>query len=156
MKSGAVTSKYDQTIFTWYFANKLQGIIDVHIDDIYFSGSEIFQTSVLNRLCHVFSVKSEKFVEFQYIGLDIKNNGENIKLGLNECVKKLKYIPVEAGRNLKDAIFTTEITETKQIISQVNTQPTQTRLDINYDVSTLSFISKQVNMKSIKISQQNS
>ena len=126
MKSGAVTSKYDQTIFTWYFSNKLQGITDVHIYDFYFSGSEIFQTRVLNRLCHVFSVKYEEVTEFQYIRLDIKNNSENIKLGLNECLKKLKYIPVEAGRNLKDAIFTREITKTKQIISQLNSHSNQT------------------------------
>ena len=33
---------------------------------------------------------------------------------------KLKYIPVEAGWNLKDIKSTTEITETRQLIGQLN------------------------------------
>ena len=39
---GAVVSKYDQAIFTWYFGNKLQSIIACHVDDFCFAGSEIF------------------------------------------------------------------------------------------------------------------
>ena len=70
-----------------------------HVDDFCFAGSEIFQSRVIDRLCHVFSVKSEEVAEFQCIGLDIKKNSENIKLGQNEYVKKLKYIPEEAGSN---------------------------------------------------------
>ena len=31
MKSGAVASKYDQAIFTWYFGNKQQDINAVHV-----------------------------------------------------------------------------------------------------------------------------
>ena len=71
MKSGAVTSKYDQAIFTWHSGNKPQGIIEAHVDDFCFGGSEIFQSRVIDRLHHVFAVKSEDIAEFQYVGLDI-------------------------------------------------------------------------------------
>ena len=40
MKSGAVTSKYGQTIFTYYFGDKLQGIIVAYVD-FCFAESEI-------------------------------------------------------------------------------------------------------------------
>ena len=83
MKSGGVALKYDQAIFTWYFRNKLQGIIAVHVDDFCFLGSQIFQTRVIDRLQLVFAVKFEEVAEFQYIGLNIKKNGENIKPWLN-------------------------------------------------------------------------
>ena len=87
MKSGAVVSKYDQTIFTWYFGNKLHGIIATHIDDFCFAGSEIFQTRVMDRLSRLFKIKSEKVAEFQYIRLNIKNNRDNFKLRQNEYKK---------------------------------------------------------------------
>ena len=50
LKSGAVVSKYDQAIFTWYFGNKLHCVIVTHVHDFCFAGSEIFQTRVIDRL----------------------------------------------------------------------------------------------------------
>ena len=50
LKSGVVVSKYDQAIFTWYFGNKLHGIIVTHVDDFCFAGSEIYQTRVVNTV----------------------------------------------------------------------------------------------------------
>ena len=91
MKSGAVASKYDLAVFTWYLGNKLQGVTAVQVDDFCFAGSAIFQAKVINRLCHEFAVKSEEVVEFQYIRLDIKKNGETIKLEQNEYKKKLIF-----------------------------------------------------------------
>ena len=115
LKSGAVVSKHDQAIFTWYFGNKLHGIIATHVDDFCFAGSEIFQTRDIDRLLRLFKIKSE-VAEFQYIGLNIKKNRDNVKLGQNEYKKKkLKCIPVEGGRNLKDRISATEVTETRRL-----------------------------------------
>ena len=88
LKSGAVVSKYDQAIFIWYFGNKLYGIIATHVDDFCFPGSEIFQTRVMDRFRRLFKIKSEEVAEFQYIGLTIKKNRDNVKLGQNEYKKK--------------------------------------------------------------------
>ena len=87
LKSGAVVSKYDQAMFTWYFQNKLHGIITTHVDDFCFTGSEILQTRVMDRLCHLFKIKSKEVAEFQYIGLNIKKNRDNVKLGQKEYKK---------------------------------------------------------------------
>ena len=149
LKSGAVVSKYDQAIFTWYFGNKLQGIIATHVD-FCFASLEIFQTRVMNRLRRLFKIKSEEVAESQYVGLNIKKNRDNVKLGQNEYKKKLKCIPVEGGRNLKDRIFATEVTETRQLIGQLNWQATQTRHDLSYDVSELSSVLKQENVECLK------
>ena len=62
----------------------------------------------------------------------------------------MKYIPVDAGKNMKYAISTTEMTETRQIIGQLNWLATQSKLDISYDVSVLSSILKQENLECIK------
>lgn len=120
MKLGGVVSKYDKAMFTWYIGNKLQDIIAAHINDFCFVRAEIFQRRVVDRLCHVSAVKSEEVAEFEDIGLDIKKNRESIKLRQNEYIKKLKYIPVAAGRNLKDTISTKEITEIRQVKGQLN------------------------------------
>ena len=113
LKSGTIVSKYDQAIFTWCFGDKLHGIIVTHVDDFCFAGSEIFQANFIERLRHLFKIKSEEVSEFQYIGLSIKESKDNIKIGQNEYVKKLKCIPVEGSRNLREAISTTEVTETR-------------------------------------------
>lgn len=150
LKSGAVVSKYDQAIFTWNFGNKLHGIIATHVDDFCFAGSEIFQSRVMDRIRHLFRIKSEEVAEFQYIGLSIKKTGNDVKLGQDEYVKKLRCIPLEPGRNLKDAISSTEVTETRQLIGQLNWLATQTRPDLSYDVSELSSILKQENVECLK------
>ena len=56
---------------------------------------------------------------------------------------KKKCLLVEGGRNLKDRISATEVAKTRQLIGQLNCLATQTRLDVNYDVSELSSLLKQ-------------
>ena len=63
LKSGAIVSKYDQAIFTWYFWNKLHGIIATHVN-FCFAGSEIFQIRVMDRLHRLFKIKSEDVAKF--------------------------------------------------------------------------------------------
>ena len=88
LKSGAIVSKYDQAIFIWNFGNKLHGIIATHVNDFCFVGSGIFLTRIMDRLRHLFKIKSEEVAEFQYIGLNIEKNRNNVKLGQNEYKKK--------------------------------------------------------------------
>ena len=80
MKS-EIASKYGQAIFTSNSGNKQQSIIAANVVDFYFAGSKIFQSTIIDRLYHVFAIKSKKVAKFQYIGLDIKKNNENINLG---------------------------------------------------------------------------
>ena len=87
MKYGPVVSKYDQAILTWYFGNKLHGIIATHVNDFCFAGLEIFQMRVMDRLCCLFKIKYEEVAEFQYLGLNIKKNKDNVELGQNEYKK---------------------------------------------------------------------
>ena len=65
-------------------------------------------------------------------------------------IKKSKCIPVEGDRNLKDRIPATEVTETKQLVGQLNWLATQTRPDLSYDVSELSSMLKQENVECLK------
>ena len=57
---------------------------------------------------------------------------------------------MEGGRNLKDRISATEVTETRQLIGQLNWLATQTRPDISCDVSELSSMLKQGNVECLK------
>ena len=98
----------------------------------------------------MFKIKSEEVAEFQYIGLNIKKNRDNVKLGQNVYKKRLKCIPVEGGRNLKDRISATKATKIRQLIGQLNWLATQMRPDLSYDVSELSSMSKQENFECLK------
>ena len=64
--------------------------------------------------------------------------------------KKIKCIPVEGGRSFKDRISATEVTETRQLTGQFNWVATQTWPDLNYDISELSSMLKQENVKCLK------
>ena len=127
---GAVSSKYDQAIFTWYFENKLQGLITTNVDYFCFAGSETFKNKVINIICTLFRVKSEEVAKFQYIGLEIKKSNENIRIRQDEYVKKLGHIPLQNNRSLEDKISPTEITEARKLIGQLNWLATQTRPDL--------------------------
>ena len=47
----------------------------------------------MDTLRHLFKIKSEEAAEFQYIGLNIKKNRDDVKLGQNEYLKKIKMYP---------------------------------------------------------------
>ena len=119
LKSGAIVSQYDQAIFTWYFGNKLHGIIATRVNDFCFTGWEIFQTRVMDRLRRFFRIKSEEVAEFQYIGLNIKKNRDNVKLGPTEY-KKIKMYPSRRRQKFERERSATEITETRQLIGELN------------------------------------
>ena len=110
----------------------------------------LLQSKELDRLIYldppkeandIFGIKSEEVAEFQYIGLNIKKNRDNVKLGQKEY-KKLKCIQVEGGWNLKDRISAIDVTKTRQLIGQLNWLATQTRPDLSYDISELSSMLK--------------
>ena len=67
----------------------------------------------MDKLHCLFKIKSEEVAEFQYIGLNIKKSRDSVKIRQNEYLKKLKCIPIEGGKNLKDRISATEVTKTR-------------------------------------------
>ena len=150
MKLGAVPSKYDQAIFSWYFNGKLHGIITTHVDDFCFGGSKIFHTSVMDRIRRVFKVKCEESANFKYIGLDVKKISDSIRIGQDEYVKNLVPISVGTDRNVQEKISKEEVTKVRQLIGQLNWLATQTRPDLSYDISDLSSVVKQQNVECIK------
>ena len=112
MKSGAVVLNMIKPY--------LYGIIATHVNDFCFEGLEIFLTRVMDRLRWLSKIKSEEVAKFQYIGLNIKKNRDNVKLGENEYkknpnVSQLKEVEISA----------TEVTETRQFIGQLNWGATQ-------------------------------
>ena len=104
IKQGASPSKYDQAIFTWYFENKLQGIIATHVDNFCLAGSETFENKVINSICTFFRVKSE-VAKFQYIEREIKKSNENIRIRQDEYVKKLGHVPLQNKKPGRQYIF---------------------------------------------------
>ena len=52
---------------------------------------------------------------------------------------------------MREAISTTEVTETRQLIGQLNWLATQTRPDLSYDVSELSSMLKHENVECLKL-----
>ena len=149
LQLGAVPSKLDEAIFTWYCGNKLHGIIATHVDDLCFAGSKMFYTSIIDKITKVFKINTEEVADFKYIGLEVKKCGDTIKLGQDEYVKKIKTASVN-GRNPDVKISDEEVSELRKIIGQLNWLATQTRPDLSYDISDLSSTLKNKNVDCIK------
>ena len=65
-------------------------------------------------------------------------------------IKKIKMYPSRRRQKLKDRISATEVTETRQLIGQLNWLATQTRPDLSYDVNEFSSMLKQENVECLK------
>ena len=150
MKLGAVPSKHDQAIYSWYFNGRLHGIITTHVDDFFFAGSKIFHTNVMDKVRKVFKVKCEHSADFRYIGLNVKMVNDKIRIGQDEYVKNLSPIPLSNDRDLQDKISKEEVTKVRQLVGQLNWLATQTRHDLSYDISDMSSMIKLENVDCIK------
>ena len=93
IRLGAEVLKYDEAIFTWNLNGKLHGIISNHVDDLLWSGSKVFQVSIIDKIRSKFVVKSENAVKFKYLGLDLKQSSQYIKLNHDLYVHKVDYLP---------------------------------------------------------------
>ena len=70
-KSGVLKSKFDGAIFYWLSNGKLEKLLCFHVDDFVWGGSINFEKQIINVLKETFSVSSQEFEPFKYLGLYI-------------------------------------------------------------------------------------
>ena len=144
----------DQAIFYWHHNEKLEGIICLHVDDFCWAGNEIFKYTVVDKIGKLFLVGSTcDDTNFKYIGLDIKQNEENITLDQLKYVSSIDYLKLKDDKDKQRILGENEKHNFKSLIGQLNWVATQTRPDVLFDVSDLS--SKYNNAKVEDCSQAN-
>ena len=73
-------SEIDPAVFYWHDGEKLNGVIAVHVDDFFWSGSPMFEKTVIAKLHETFKVGKEESVNFKYLGLEMQQHSGSIYL----------------------------------------------------------------------------
>ena len=68
MVYGMLKSKSDDAMFYWLSDGKLEGVLRCYVDDFVWGGSINFEKQIINVLKETFSVSSQDFETFKYLG----------------------------------------------------------------------------------------
>ena len=104
-ETGGQVSKYDNGLFFFHNTqSELIGLMPCHVDDILWSGSDVFKTCVVDRLKEVFVIGKTCSEAFKYVGIDMKQNNVNksIIICQDSYIESIKPIELEGSRLLEE------------------------------------------------------
>ena len=139
--NGCTASSLDHGLFVWYHENELGGILAVHVDDILYGGSELFNQQLINKVRDTFTIGAESQEAFKYLGVCMKQKDDHeIIIDQNPYSSTLTPItlPKERERMKKDETNLEEKDEMKSKIGQLSWLAGITRPDISYRVCQMS------------------
>ena len=140
VRLGMKTSRYDPAMFLWKKGDTLEGIVCIHVDDFCWGGSKQFEEIVISKLKKDFLVGTTDTGNFKYVGLDIKQEKEGIKLDQENYIKSLHQIEISQRKSQRKNMNLNEeeMHQFRSLVGQLNWIGTQTRPDISFDVCYLS------------------
>ena len=130
----------DNSLFSWYHNGKLQGIICIYVDDFLWTGTELFNKLVIQKLKSKFLIGSSSSITFTYVGLSIKAYNDGITIDQNQYISSLTQIPIGKIRasEKKEMLIESEKKAYRTLVGQLNWVATHTRPDIAFDTCELS------------------
>ena len=139
---GCVRSKFDYGVFFWRYDGKLEGVIEMHVDDLLWSGTQVFVKEVVQPFCSHFEIGTELKKCFQYLGLSISQADNGIRVNQFQYVDEIGGVALQkSSKSCKETPCSAE--ETRQFrksVGQLNWVASQTRPDVSFDVCYLSSV----------------
>ena len=102
LSNGGKISEIYPAVFCWHDGEKLNGVIAVHVDDFFWSGSPTFEKTVIT-----------KFVNFMYLGLEMQQHSGYICLDQSEYIKNLDLIQLDPKRQKETDESLTDVEKDK-------------------------------------------
>ena len=65
-------SHKEPALFYWHYDGTLQGLITIHVDDLFWGGTEVFKKKVIVPFKYMFEISKENSKCFKYLGLQIQ------------------------------------------------------------------------------------
>ena len=104
------------------------------MDDFLYGGTQLFLDTVIKKIFEVFSVGSQEHMCFKYIGMQVSQTTENIKLSMSEYAASLIPFDLSCFHNVRSTKLTADEKKLlKRFSGQINWLVTQCRPDIAYD-----------------------
>ena len=134
-------SAYDEALFYWRCDGKCQGLIAVHVDDFFWSGSAKFENNEINRLRSIFKIGNKEEKVFKYIGIEVHHNKEVTEIGQNTYVAgiyPIKLSDISKKKEKHELADEKEQIEFRALCGQLIWVASQTCPDVAFDVCELS------------------
>ena len=140
LKLGMEVSSLDPALFYWQFEERLAGIICLHVDDFFWSGTQKFENIVIAHICKVFSVGKFENGALKYVGLNIENKEGSFLVHQIGYASSLSTIVMSHKRmqNKNASLNEEEKRKFRSVIGQLSWMSTQTRPDVAFEVGELS------------------
>ena len=137
-KIGVSVSTYDNGLFYFHRDSKLEGIVTVHVDDLLWGGTDMFQVKVIDRLCTVLKFGSRNSKAFNYVGMEVSQNDDySIEIRQDSYIRSIKPICLISDQVLDKSrsLSESEKSYVRSVIGQLNWVACVTRPDLSFDVS---------------------
>ena len=147
---GGKQSTFDPALFLWHGINgALEGTVAAHVDDFVYAGTDLWERAMDTFKCKFkISVEAEK--TFRYIGLNIEQREDYIKIDQENYVQLLKLIPISCERAKEEALLDkNEKAVLKSLCGKLQWVTTNTRVDMAYDTCMVSNVGKTPQVQNI-------
>ena len=126
LSTGLIMSKANPALF-YYHEHNLTGMVVIHVDDFVWSETIGFEVNLISKLHNIFIIGKKNQPIFQYLGINLVENGSEITTDQISYSENLKPINCMSSRtNAKDLL--------KSQIGKSLWMSKQTRRDIAFDV----------------------
>ena len=151
MLLGVKPSSYEPSLFYWHHENNLQGLITIHVDDLCWGGTKLFENNVIEKFKNIFEIGKEMTRSFRYLGLAIEQSTDCITVDQNSYSKSIKPIEISKERSNQKTypLGKEEIGKLRILIGQLNWLATQTRPDLLFDCCQLASNLKEATVEDL-------
>ena len=139
---GCTRSKFDYGVFVWKSDGVLQGVMEVHVDDLLWAGTDSFCEAVVKPFCSHFQIGSESTCRFPYLGLQLEQHDHGITVNQSNYIEGIEQITLSNSRkSCKESLCDSDESSLfRRAVGQLNWVSGQTRPDIAFDVCYLSSV----------------
>ena len=124
-----------------------------HVDDILHAGTSSFDKDVMNPLKQVFQFGSEEEDSFRYIGMNIQQCNDHIRVDQNHYVQALDIPSLDEIRNVnEDELMDADgQTEFRSLVAKILQVGYQSRPDVCFEAKALSTFYGKATRKQFKL-----
>ena len=152
-EKGCITLVTDLACLTWHHDGMLHGMVTLHVDDVQFCGSPLFEDKVIQPMLERFKFGMIQKGEFKCLGWALQQYENYLTVDqIAYAEDKIKPTDIElAGRDNEEKLAPEEITKMRGIVGKLRWMD-QTRPDVCYDELELSMNASRAAIKDVKLS----
>ena len=137
---GCVVSRHDPALFLYFVDQKLTGVIMSHVDDLlHGSGDETFEDEVMIPLKKKFQFGSEEEEAFRFVGMNIAQSKDSIRVDLSQFAESLDSYQLENVNGNPDSLLMEgDQDQFKSMVGKIGWLAKNARPDLSFDSVVLS------------------